>query len=77
MKSLKCPSCRKGDLRIVKTVKATESAKTSEGECTSCGIPWTLAVTIVGKANGRGNGAHATATKLRNGKLRVKIEAVS
>lgn len=77
MKSLKCPSCRKGDIRIVKTVRATESARTSEGECTVCGIPWTLVVTIVGQAQGRGNGAHATSTKLRNGKLRVKIETVS
>ena len=61
---MKCPACRSGSLRVVRTFQANHS-KTQKCACSKCGKGFTTVTVVVGSSKRYGRGAYALAMRLR------------
>lgn len=68
---MNCHTCG-GKLRVVRTVTAGPAGKTQEAECSDCGGRFTCVVFVLRESKGYGNGAEATAKRLRDGQIGLK-----
>lgn len=69
---MRCPTCD-APLRVVRTVRSSPQQKAVEWACEQCHASWVGATTVLRSQSEYGTGAHALASKLRSGELRIEL----